>query len=288
MTSETAPQESPSAGERFWHGLGTLFKFILRLAFVVVLAVLLGSAVYFGVTYGLPALQRQYIQPVQDNSLRLDSLESQYERDIQQINSRLDALTDRLETLETQSDDTKQDFADLQAQLDSMADTQETQAAVLEDIFPLQSEISENRDAIDELQSELSALQTESETLSDTVSEHDQDLQELNEENADQVAQLAELQRDFQLLWTLDLITRSRLDIAQDNFGLARSAAQAARDRLAALEEDTQFEGSEVIPQIMAYLDTAVENLTDNPQAAEEALLNAWRAIVLNMPVEQP
>lgn len=288
MSVDTTPPDQPSIGRQFWHALGTFFRFFLRLAFVVILAVFLGSAIYFGITIGLPALQRQYIQPVQDNSLRLEDLENQYGQDIQNITSRLDSLSDRLETLEAQSDDNKETHAILDAQMDSLLEAQATQAATLEELSPLQNEVAEHREAIDELSAEQGALQTETEAVSDAITEFEQDLQELIEERSEQADQLANLQRDIQLLWTLDLITRSRLDIAQDNFGLARSAVQAAHDRLAVLEEETQIEESEVVVQIKAYLDTALENLPDDPQEAEVALLNAWQLLVLNLPVEQP
>ena len=287
MTSEITPPNRPSFGTRLWHGLGSVLRFLLRLAFVVVLVIILGGGVYFGIAYGVPALQRQYVQPVQDNSLRLDDLEARHEQDIQQIASRLDTLTSRLETLEAQSDINKETFANQQTQLDTLAEAQATQAFVLDGLVPLQTAIADNRDALDDLQSDMQAVQSKNEALAQAVSENSQDIQALSDENSEQGEQLVALQRDLQLLWALDLLTRSRLFIEQDNYGLARTSIQAARDRLAALQGEALFDQSEVIVEIVAYLDSALEKLPDNPQVAEEALQFGWQLLVLSLTDER-
>ena len=300
MTSEVTPPNHPSFGARLWLGVGSVLRFLLRLAFVVVLAIILGAGVYFGIAYGVPALQHQYVQPVQNNSLRLDALEARHEQDIQQTASRLDTLTSRLETLETQSDINKETFANQQAQLDTLAEAQATQASVLDDLLPLQTVISDNRDALNDLQSDmqvvqleneelaqavsdLQALQSKNEALGQAVFENSQNIQALSDENTEQGEQLVTFQRDLQLLWTLDLLTRSRLFIEQDNYGLARTTIQAARDSLAALQGEVLIDQSEMVVQIVAYLESALENLPDYPQSAVKALQNAWQLLVLSL-----
>jgi hypothetical protein len=300
MNSEITTPTRPSFGARLWHGLGSFLRFLLRLAFVVVVAIILGTGVYFGIANGVPALQRQYVQPVQDNSLRLDVLEARHDQYTQQIASRLDTLTSRLETLEAQGDINKEIFANQQAQLDMLADAQATQASVLDDLIPLQSAISDNRDTLDDLQSDMQVVQANNkaleqavsdiqvllskhEALAQEVSENSQNIQVLSDENMEQGEQLVTLQRDLQLLWTLDLLTRSRLFMEQDNSGLARTSIQAAGDKLAALQDKDLLDQSELVEQIAAYLERVVVNLPDNPQSAQRALDNAWQLLVLSL-----
>jgi chromosome segregation ATPase len=252
-----------------------------------VLAIILGVGVYFGIAYGVPALQRQYVQPVQDNSLRLDDLEARHEQDIQQIANRLDTIASRLETLEAQSDINTEIFTSQQAQLDTLAEAQATQAAVLDDLIPMQTAISDNRGALDDLQSDMQAVQSENEALAQAVSENSQDIQALSDETAEQGEQLVTLKRNLQLLRTLDLLTRSRLFIEQDNYGLARATIQAARDSLSSMQSEAIVDQPEVAAQIVSYLDRALENLPDNPQGAEESLQNAWQLLLLSLPDEQ-
>lgn len=287
MTSENTPQNQLSFGARLWQGFGSFLKFLLRLAFVVLLAILLGSGIYLGIAYGLPALQRQYIQPVQDNSLRLDEMEAQYEQDMQQISRRQDALTKRLETLEAQSDVNKELFANQQMQLDTLAEAQTNQTVILDELMPLETAVSDNTNALDELGADVETLQSEIEALNQTMSEHSQSLQSLNDENEEQNEQLVAIQRDLQLLWALDLLTRSRLFVEQDNYGLARSATEVVYDRIVVLQEEEFFDQNEVIEQIISYLENALESLPDNPGAAEDALQNAWQLLVLTLPEEQ-
>jgi chromosome segregation ATPase len=287
MTSENTPQNQPSFGARLRQGFGSFLKFLLRLAFVVLLAILLGSGIYLGIAYGLPALQRQYIQPVQDNSLRLDEMEAQYEQDMQQISRRQDALTKRLETLEAQSDVNKELFANQQMQLDTLAEAQTNQTVILDELMPLETAVSDNTNALDELGADMETLQSEIEALNQTMTEHSQSLQSLNDENEEQNEQLVEIQRDLQLLWALDLLTRSRLFVEQDNYGLARSATEVVYDRIIVLQEEEFFDQNEVIEQIISYLENALESLPDNPGTAEDALQNAWQLLVLTLPEEQ-
>lgn len=286
MTSENTPPNQPSFGTRLWQGIGAFLKFLLRLAFVVLLAILLGTGVYLGIAYGLPALQRQYIQPVQDNSQRLDEMEAQYEQDMQQISRRQDAFTKRLETLENQSDVNKELFADQQLQLDTLAETQTNQTVKLDELMPLETAISDNTSALDDLQTDMLALQSEIEELNQTVSEHSQSLQSLNDENEEQSEQMVAIQRDLQLLWVLDLLTRSRLFLEQDNYGLANSATQVVYDRLVALQDEEFFDQPEVVEQVISYLENALENLPNNPEVAGEALQDAWQLLVLTLPEE--
>lgn len=287
MTSENTPQNQLSFGARLWQGFGSFLKFLLRLAFVVLLAILLGSGIYLGIAYGLPALQRQYIQPVQDNSLRLDEMEAQYEQDMQQISRRQDALTKRLETLEAQSDVNKELFANQQMQLDTLAEAQTNQTVILDELMPLETAVLDNTNALDELGADVETLQSEIEALNQTMSEHSQSLQSLNDENEEQNEQLVAIQRDLQLLWALDLLTRSRLFVEQDNYGLARSATEVVYDRIVVLQEEEFFDQNEVIEQIISYLENALESLPDNPGTAEDALQNAWQLLVLTLPEEQ-
>lgn len=287
MTSENTPQNQLSFGARLWQGFGSFLKFLLRLAFVVLLAILLGSGIYLGIAYGLPALQRQYIQPVQDNSLRLDEMEAQYEQDMQQISRRQDALTKRLETLEAQSDVNKELFANQQMQLDTLAEAQTNQTVILDELMPLETAVLDNTNALDELGADVETLQSEIEALNQTMSEHSQSLQSLNDENEEQNEQLVAIQRDLQLLWALDLLTRSRLFVEQDNYGLARSATEVVYDRIEVLQEEEFFDQNEVIEQIISNLENALESLPDNPGTAEDALQNAWQLLVLTLPEEQ-
>ena len=83
---------SPTFGEL----MGNFLRFMLRLLFILVIAIGLGVAIYFGAAYGFPELYRRYVQPVEDNSMRLENIESAQKQDIQQLNERIEAISSRL------------------------------------------------------------------------------------------------------------------------------------------------------------------------------------------------
>lgn len=172
--------------------------------------------------------------------------------------------------------------------------------------------VEENTAEVTELQSrqkqaeqELADLQTKLETLETVQNQHDQSLNELDErlgeieteiaarteslaaleriqsdiQEQNEVAS-AELERQVNLLKSMELLSRSRLFMYQSNFGLAEQDLQIARDVLADVQPDAPKELAEDLEMVLLHLDLALSNLPNFPVAASDDLDIAWQILL--------
>jgi len=99
MSMEPASPQ-PSFGERLASAFVQFVRALVRLLLLVMLAVILGAAAYFGV----PLLYRTYVQPVEDNSARIAELETRLDVLESQTAQQHNDTADRLNALETRAD----------------------------------------------------------------------------------------------------------------------------------------------------------------------------------------
>src|SRR3990170_839990 len=118
MTLPTKSPE-PTMGDRTATFAARVARFLLRLLIVLVVGLGLGLAVYFGV----PAVYRKYVEPVQANTERLAEVEAALAALQWEARAPADHLEDlneipeRLEALETDVEDTATALAALEASL---------------------------------------------------------------------------------------------------------------------------------------------------------------------------
>jgi chromosome segregation ATPase len=285
MTTEnTTPR--PSFWYRLGRGIGASLRFLLRLTFILVLAIGLGAGIYYGVVYASPALYRRYVQPVRDNTLLLGDLEAQQEQDVEQFTSRLDALLARLETLEIRGDTDKETIADLETRMGAAEESRAAQETAVTDLVTshaaLQTPIANTQADLESVQATLKALQSDLEalqtgvstvqsgidTVSQSVAENNQEIQDMNTTAQEIEELMPAIQQEMELIRAVELLTQARLLLVQDNLGQAASTIQAGRDLLTVLQSQTPAYQVDALTDVLAYLDSALEKLPNYPSAA--------------------
>ena len=268
--------------DQLGRGISGLFKFLVRLIFVIVLAVAIGTGLYYAIAYGLPAIDRAYLQPVRDNTAAIAELQSQAEQNATHSADQLTALQDRITALEVQNDTNLNTIDSLQTQLDSMGALAEEQAALITQVAELEDALATLDKAFQGAETELGTAMTE--------------LQEMTAGNRDAIdgilAAMAaddfpidQAYADLQLVKAMALLTRAQVFIFQDNFGLATTDIEEARNLLIAVGSDPALEGLELEP-VLNRLSLALAGLPQTPELASADLAAAWELLVDGISVE--
>ncbi len=243
-------------------GLGRAIGILLRLIFVILLGVGIGAFAYFGV----PAFYRGAVEPVQENTRRIVLLEAARERELEAALNRSNRLEEELAAVEGRLVERGQEIDELMALAQAQQEAIDAQQTRLQQLDSLE-------DAIRALDTDLNAAASQIEELQLAVFEAD--------------APTQRLARQLHLLRAMELLTRSRLWIAQDNLGLATSDVEAARDGLAALRQASPEEEAEALTPILERLDLALEALPATPSLAAADLEVAWQLLLDSTMLEQ-
>jgi len=267
---------SPSFGDRIANAFLAFVRFLVRLLVILVLAALLAAGVY----YGLPALYRQYVLPLQTKVTQLASTQAAQEQNSQQLAQRVDDLQSRLNQLETQSDTDKQSISSLQSGLDNVHSTQQANFGVAEGIQ------ATARMQIGDVNTSMNALSTQVAGLSTSVAMVNGEFQSVTERLQTADTPVAELSNELQLVKAMELLTRSRISLISNNIGLAQQDIGAARDLLTSLKPQVPAYQVDALDAITSRLDTAYGNLPDSPVLAADDLEIAWKLLLQGLPGE--
>lgn len=245
-TSMREDRGRPTFAKRF-------FRVFTRVLLVIIFGMLLGTAAY----YGIPALYRDWIQPVQTNSQQIISLEQE-----------LSALKEQLQTQESGS---AAAFADLEGRLSEQREA----------IAELQAQSESARVSIDEINTSLEDLESLSgrvDTFESTQSQLQDQLGQLERSLEDVDSPVKQLNRQYQLLRVMELITRARFWMIENNLGLAAEDVTNARQILVVvLEEATEQE--DLLP-IIERIDQVLLELSDKPVIAADDLEIVWKLLI--------
>ena len=162
--------------------------------------------------------------------------------------------------LQSRQERAEQELADLQTKLGPIESVQNQHDRLL----------TELDGRVDEIQTDIAARTESLEALERIQSE----LQGQNE------AASAELERQVNLLKSMELLSRARLFMYQSNFGLAEQDILIARNVLAAVQRDAPEELAEDLDTILLHLDFALSNLPNFPVAASDDLDIAWQVLL--------
>ncbi len=196
--------QTTSSGSAFGRAVGAFFRFLVRLLFVIVVGVLIG----LGLFYGVPWLYRQLVLPVQEQGTRITALEEQWNQAQDQSRTENKRLQDRLTALEEQVTQLKEEHASqvqAQADLKQRLEGQETRLAQLE--------------------KDLAAQTATLTTLRDTLRQETASWQTGRESAA---AQLNALEGRLALLQAAHDLLKVRLLLLEENPGAARLAVALA------------------------------------------------------------
>lgn len=225
-----------NSGHTFWNVIGMFFKVLLRLLFVIVIGILVGVGLYFGV----PWLYHTFVRPVQENTARLTALEQRVTQDQTRAQAELQGFEARLTALETALQEAREEAAARDVQLASQAAaSQATTARVTEletEVQALEAQLQAQAQALETLQIELESAQTRSVETETTV-----------------YAQVNTLEGRIALLQTAQSLLRVRLLLLEDN---PRAAIEAVGQALGHLER-----AHDLLPESQAPLLPLLERL---------------------------
>jgi hypothetical protein len=131
---------------------------------------------------------------------------------------------------------------------------------------------------ITKLRTTVTKLETTVETLAETTAQMVSDVEALSVTVKDE-APLIAVRADVQLLKAMELLTRARLLLAQDNPGMATTEVQEARNVLLALGATIPANQQNAILAIVQRLDLGLANLPDAPRLAADDFEIAWQLL---------
>jgi len=170
--------------------------------------------------------------------------------------------------LQSKQEQMEQDLADLQTKLGTLETVQNQHDGSINQsgqrLISIETEIAGRTQSLTALETKQSDLQARDETNS------------------------AELERQIDLLKSMELLSRARLSLYQSNFGLARADLQIARDLLATIQPDAPDSLAAELEAVIQRLDLALSNLPDFPVAASDDLDIAWQILLSGLPEATP
>jgi hypothetical protein len=259
-----------------------LLRFLNRLLLVVLLGGLLGAALF----YGVPALYRQFIQPVQVHTLQIQDLQARQDSIETQVGERIATLTARLETVELLSDANKAAIS----QLDSLQMFQSTSQARLDN---LQTSAENQQSSLSTLEVNLQSLQNSTDrtltTINLSLDSLDQRIADLERAQSVNVS-VSEMRQQFQILRTMQLLLRAEFYLSQDNYGLAVQDIQTAIDVVRDLSTSLPADEVETAMEVVGYLESALSDLPALPVIASNKLSTSWQILLayLQEPIATP
>jgi hypothetical protein len=274
MTTPNNLSPDTGKGNRFGQALRVFLRALVRLLLIVCVAALLGLALY----YGVPAVYTRFIQPVQENTLRIESLQtSQAQTDKLAAQNMTDAQS-RLGTLESQYDHASQAMGTVQARLNNI-DTRSGND---------ESQIKASSERLDALDSSIKQILGDMQAVTTTLKTDNTNIQELADKIKAGDPAIKTLYQDLQLVKTMELITRSRLFLGQNNLGLAQADIQTARDLLNGLQSQVEPYQAGAVNAVIKRLDLALGNLPGAPVLAADDLEIAWQMLITGLPSKTP
>jgi chromosome segregation ATPase len=281
MTSENL-SPPPSTGSRIGQAIVSLVRVLVRLLLVIILAVALGVGIY----WGIPALYRRYVQPVERNLSSLNDAQARQQEASHQLEQRLDSLQERLEDLELQNDTHKQTLDELGSRLGGLE--AEAQSGEEEEIA---SRLDDVDAALQAMGADLEQAQKDLAGVNEAMAQNDLELQDLAAQAEMGATPLQELRNELQVVKAMEHLTRSRLFLVENNLGLAEQDVGAARFLLVGLQGEVPEEQVETLEAVISWLDSALDNLPARPILAAQDIEAAWQLLRFGLagePTPQP
>lgn len=294
MTTETSPPSSPSFGRRLLLALGKLARFTLRLLFVVIIGVLLGGGIYWAASYGVATVNRRVFQPIGEHTRWLADLESRHTQDygrlnvqIQTLQEQTQALQEQTTALERQGAATREAVDALQTRLTTsealLGEIQATLDTAQESLGMLETQQTAFGPDITNLQAALTKLETTVGDLTEATAFIIADVEALSVTVKDE-SPLVAVRAEVQLLKAMELLTRARLQLAQDNLGAATTEVREAREVLLTLSATVPAYQQDALEAIVRRLDLGLANLPNAPRLANDDFEIAWQLLTRGLP----
>jgi chromosome segregation ATPase len=239
-----------------WSRLGRAIAVLLRLTFVVVIAILIGVGIY----YGVPWVYWRLVIPVQDSAARIEMLQRDLENTRADWNTELTEQGQRISALESDLAVQRERIIALEGDMGRMDELLTAQGETLSE---LQAALDSTEETTGQLGGDIEALYGELDTLRDEI--------------ADPNRVAAAFERRLILLQAWGEILKARQHLLEDNPGNARQALALARanlERVILLSPEPEAEALIAIRERLDAADTAIE---ERPFVAMNELEIIWR-----------
>ncbi len=235
--------------------VGKVIITLVKILFVVLLGTAAGAAAYFG----LPELYRGVVQPVRDNTARIQVLE--------------DAGRDQLQSAREYRDETAETISGFEGKLSELT----------EQVSEFEAELMLSGELISELRTEVFALQAENTDLSRELERMDvleERVDLLETALLEESTPIQEMRRQIQVVRALELINRIYASIGRENYGIASADLQAALDVMDVLLVSYPEEDRGALDNARANLELAETRLPGQTRQALNELDNAWAELL--------
>ena len=254
-------EEKTQKRSSFGSVLSAIFRWLVRLFLVVLIGAIVGAILY----YVFINIYRQAIEPLQNNAARIAAVETSQAVSRQQRDTRLEQYGERLAVLEDERTLDMESLDGLQGDLQALDKALKEQDSLLDEIEKLQEDLD---------------------NLEDMVTYEATQVMGLVATQQAEGAPINIVQQELKVVKAMQLLSRSRLYLIQNNYGSAKLDIENTQAILNELGEAVPAYQVETIQDWIARLDLAAENLPDNPALASDDMEIAWRLLVEGLPQE--
>ncbi len=234
--------------------LKSLLRALLGLLIVLSVGLVVAGLVYFSFTL----LYQQSVRPARTNTARLDQLETDQALGQGQQAGQMRQFESRLSDLESQRAFDRESLTGLTSRVDTLNTALAQQQQTLDELSQMQLQL-------DGLQAVGSYNATQAAEMLLTLQVPD--------------PQIALLERDIQLLRSMQYLDQARILLARSNYGEAELSVYNARQELTTLLEMTPESQQPLVSTWMNRMDVIREELPAYPFLAAQDLENAWSSM---------
>jgi chromosome segregation ATPase len=249
MTSD----EQPAAGRPSpWRRAAGV---ALRLLVVVLVGIGLGAGAFWGV----PAAYRDFIEPVRQNTERLDQSQAAL-ASLRESQSAANATQSAaLADIQGQVARQAESLSAVQADVGSLKASQPTAVAALQTLDKVEADLADLQAAATLTAGRIDGLDSAAATPNPTIEA---------------------LGQRMEILRLMQLVSQARLSISEDNLGQATTDLEAAIAALSDLTSAAEDGGTAALEDVARRLDLAQQELKTNPTVAADDLDIAWELLV--------
>ena len=225
----------------------TIPGILLRLILVLAAGCLVGAVIYFAASGWVPYLDQRVFQPIDTNQAL-----------VQELKATQNAVEIQISSLQTTIDEN---------QSETESEIAATLNQISEDVVHMQSEVDNNTYYGGTLAPAMIA----------TISAN-------QDSNSRHLSALATAQmrdsgnhQELELLRTLELLTWAHQYILHDNYGLAETELEAARENLSVMITRVPPKQRVIVLEMLNLVDQCIADLPSRPAVAVEKLQLAWR-----------
>jgi len=251
------PQESrdPAAADN----RPSLWRRVFGVALRLLVVALIGAGLGIGAYFGLPAIYRDFIAPVQQNTQQLDRTQADLASLRASQRAAIATQLAQMAEIQGQIGQQAEELSALQADVGSLQASQPTLVAGLRSVDRLSAELADLQAEATQTAGRLDGLDAAASTPNPTVQA---------------------VSRRLAVLRLMQLVSQARISVAEGNLGQAGGDVQSASAALSDLMAGSDEVQQAAFEDVSKRLDLAQQELKANPPVAADDLDIAWQLLV--------